>query len=118
MKRLSSSFKWAFCGIINVFCKEQNFRIHTFIALCVVVAGILFKITAVEWSIVLICIGLVMSLECVNTAIEKLCDLYSTEKDEKIKTIKDISAGAVLISAIASSVVGMIIFFKYIFPIF
>ncbi len=117
MKRLCSSFKCAVCGIINIFRTEKNFKIHTFIALCVITAGGVFKITAYEWMAVMLCIGLVMALEGVNTAVEKLCDLYTMENNHKIKEIKDISAGAVLISATASAAVGMIIFLKYIIRI-
>lgn len=81
----------------------------------VIVAGFFFKITEIEWLIVLLASALVLSLEALNSAIERVCDLYSEEKNLKIKVIKDISAGAVLIAAIFALAIGVIVFWKYIF---
>ena len=87
-------------------------RIHLCVAIDVILAGILTKITAVEWMAVIICIGLVTALECLNTALESLCDTVHPEKSEGIRIAKDAAAGAVLCAAIASAVVGGIIFFR------
>jgi len=110
IKKQLMSFKYAFNGL-KIFIKEEhNAIIHLFIACCVVIAGFLFKISIVEWIAVIFCIALVLALELINSAIEKTIDFISEEKNETFKKIKDLSAGAVLIAAIASAVVGGIIF--------
>ncbi|MBR6801550.1 MAG: diacylglycerol kinase family protein [Eubacteriaceae bacterium] len=118
MKRLCSSFKCAICGIINTFGSERNFRIHTFVAFTVVIAGIYFHITPSEWNTVILCIGMVMGMECMNTAVEKTVDIIIPEYDERAKIIKDASAAGVLISAVSAAAAGVGIFLKYIINIF
>ncbi len=118
MKRLSSSFYHAFCGIIKTFVSEPNFRIHSFFAVGVIVAGFVFGIKPYEWLAVVFATGLVMAMECVNTAVEKTVDMITPDYDERAKFIKDASAAGVLISAITAAVVGFIVFFKYIILIF
>lgn len=104
------SFKYAFNGLKVLLSQEHNIRIHLIISIFAVIIGILLNISAVEWLIILALIGLVLSLEAINSAIEKLCDFVSPEWDKAIKGIKDISAAAVLIAAIISAICGMIIF--------
>lgn len=72
--------------------------------------GIFFKISNIEAIILVLTIFLVFIAEFINTAIEKLADLYTTEYNENIKIIKDIGAGSVTISVIASVIVGVIMF--------
>jgi len=81
----------------------------------VLIAGILFQISTLEWAIVLFCIGWVFALELINSAIENTADLVSKEKNDAIKKIKDLSAGAVLVAAIASATIGLIIFLPKLF---
>ena len=109
-KKLINSFKYAFRGIITALKKEQNMKIHFIIALCVIIAGIILKISTMEWLICLILIGLVISLELVNTALEQTVDIAMPEINEKAKIAKDVAAGAVLVSAIISAIIGLIIF--------
>ncbi len=118
MKRLSSSFYNAFCGIIKTFRSEANFKIHTFFAVSVITAGFLFHIKPYEWLMVILSTGLVMGMECMNTAVEKTVDMISREYDERAKFIKDASAAGVLIVAISAAAVGIIIFGKYIIEFF
>lgn len=106
------SFKYAFDGIFDTIRTERNMRVHLSFAFYVILAGFVTNITATEWAAVLICIGIVTALECLNTAVESLCDTVCTEKSKGIKTSKDAAAGAVLSAAIASAVVGGIIFFN------
>jgi diacylglycerol kinase len=113
-KRLVS-FQYAFNGLKILIKEEHNARIHLFITCCVLIAGVVFKISIVEWITVIFCIGLVFALELINSAIENTADFISKEKNETIKKIKDLSAGAVLIAAIASAVIGLIIFLPRIF---
>lgn len=106
------SFQFAFRGIAGTIISERNMRVHLCFAFYVIIASFVTHISVLEWTAVLICIGLVMSLECFNTAVESLCDTLSPEKSEGIRITKDASAGAVLCSAIASLVVGCIVFFN------
>ena len=107
---LANAFKNAFTGLCYFFSKERNGRIQAVIALFVVIVSVVLKISAMEWIIIMICIAAVLSLEMVNSSIEKLCDLVHTEYHPVIKTVKDVSAAAVLWVSIISAVVGTIIF--------
>ena len=110
MQRLFNSFKFAFRGLFFALKSEKNLQIHVIISILVIVAGIFLKISATEWLTVLLCIGLVISAELMNTAIEKLCDFVCQQKNTEIGHIKDISAAAVTVCAIISAVAGIIIF--------
>ena len=105
-----NSFKYAFEGILSALKTERNLKIHIFIMIFVIIMGIILKISTIEWCICIILFGLVISLELLNTAIETVVDIAMPEINEKAKKAKDISASAVLVSAIASAVIGFIIF--------
>ena len=113
MKAFLRSFYFAFSGLKQLLLKERNFKIHLLALIVVIIGGLYFQITSIEWSIVLTVSALVISLEAINTAIEKLCDLYSSESNEKIKLIKDVAAAAVLIVSIFALVIACFIFGKY-----
>ena len=117
-KKLKNSFKYAFCGIITALKKEQNMKIHFTIAILVIIVGIILKISTIEWIICLILIGIVISLELVNTAIEQVVDIAMPEINEKAKIAKDVAAGAVLMVAIISLICGLIIFIPKIINLF
>ena len=102
MKKFVNSFKYAFCGIKETVRQEQNLKIHLLMMILVIIAGIIFRINKIEWIICIILFGLVISAELFNTAIENVVDLITKEKD--------VAAGAVLVFAIASAIVGLIIF--------
>ena len=102
-------FKPAFHGIRNLI-RDKNFIIHLVIAGFVVTAALIFSISPIEWLIILLCIGLVLTAEGFNSAIETLCDLTESRNNDKIKKIKDISAASVLIAAIVTVIAGLIIF--------
>lgn len=107
---LYQSFGYAFEGIFTCIRKERNMKIHCMAAGCVVVAGLLLGISAVEWCICLLLFGLVMALELVNTAVESVVDLVTEERKPLAKIAKDTAAGAVLIAAIMAAIIGIIIF--------
>jgi len=109
-KPLVQSFGFAFQGIGAVIRKERNFKIHMTMAVMVVLAGIVCRISVTEWCICLILFALVMSLEMVNTSIEAVVDLVTEERKPLAKLAKDTAAGAVLISAILAAIIGLIIF--------
>jgi diacylglycerol kinase (ATP) len=110
LNKLINSFKYAIDGIKIAIKTEQNLRIHITIMILVIIAGIILKISKIEWIICIILFGFVISLELVNTAIENTVDLITMEKNPKAKIAKDVSAAAVLVAAGMSAIVGLIIF--------
>jgi len=108
------SFRHALDGIIYVFRTQPNFRIHSIVGFCAIFAGWLFRITRTEWLILLFTVFIVFATEMVNTAIESMTDLITTEHRQQAKIAKDVSAGMVLISAIGASIVGLVIFMPYV----
>ena len=109
-KKLINSFKYAISGIITSFRTERNMKIHILVMILVIIAGIVFKLSLLDWIILVIMFGLVISAELFNTAIETTIDMITKEKNEKAKIAKDVAAGAVLVLAIVSVIVGLIIF--------
>ena len=109
-KKLINSFKCAIQGIKQAVKTERNVKIHITIMILVIIAGIVLKINTQEWIICIILFGLVISLELVNSAIEATVDIAMPEINEKAKVAKDVAAGAVLVSAIASAIIGLITF--------
>ena len=108
------SFTDAFRGIFLLIKSERNFQIHIVALICVCAAGFYFEINRFEWIVIVLTSALVIGLEGLNAALEKLCDEVTEERKESIRTIKDIAAGAVLIGAIAAVVVAGLIFSRYI----
>lgn len=109
------SFRYAFRGIVALLIHEHNARIHLFILIIVIIAGLLFRITETDWMAILFVTGLVFITECFNTAVEYLSDQITAEENENIRRAKDVAAAGVLISALISAVTGIIIFLPEIF---
>lgn len=109
---------YAFRGIKELIKSEPNARIHLIATVCVVLAGLYFKLSLTEWMAIIIVIGGVFSAEAVNSALETLCDLVSPGFHPFVKRIKDLAAGAVLLVAIAAASVGLIIFVPKILTLF
>ena len=109
-KRLINSFKYASEGIKQSYKGEQNLKIHTFIAILVIVFGFFLKINYFEWLVCLILIGLVLMTEFFNTAIEYVVDLASPRIHPLAKAAKDTASAGVLMMAILSAIIGLIIF--------
>jgi len=107
---LSGSLRNAFSGIATLLRLERNAKIHLFILVLVIVAGVLLKISPAHWIAVSLAAGFVIAAESFNTAIEALCDAVKPEFDPEIRKAKDLAAAGVLISAIASAVTGLIVF--------
>ena len=108
--KLIKSFAFALNGLKACFCSETNFKIHLLFAAIAVSFGIGFKISDTQWLAIIFCIASVIALEMLNTAIEKLCDVVHKDFHPEIKKVKDISAGAVLVAAVCSLIVGAVIF--------
>lgn len=104
------SFKYAANGIAECFRQGRNVKVQTAAAALVVVLGLALGLAPWEWCAVLICCGLVIGGECLNTAIEDAVDLACDRIDPLAKAAKDLAAGGVLVFALASLVVGCIVF--------
>jgi len=115
MIKLLKAFGFALNGLFVFFRYETNGRIQGVVAVAVVALSAWLKISPHEWIVVLTCIALVIGLEMINSAIEKVCNLISAEFHPTIKIIKDICAGAVLWATIFSIIMGCIIFLPKIF---
>jgi diacylglycerol kinase len=104
------SFSFAFKGIYLLFKNENNARVHLLASLLVVIAGAFSHLDKTEWLWISLAITLVWVTEAVNTAIEKIVDLYSPEFNPRAGVIKDLAAGAVLMTAIFALLVACLIF--------
>lgn len=108
--RLAKSFYNALLGIYYCVKHERNMKIHLCCALAVCLAGCYFQLSKIEWLILSLTIALVIALEIVNTAIERVIDLLSPTFHPLAKVAKNSAAGAVLVMALASLVVGYLLF--------
>lgn len=106
---LLRSFRFAARGVREMIRSGRNVRIHFAATIAVVIAGFVLKVTAVEWSALVLAIGIVWSAEGLNTAVEILADRVSRERDDLIGRAKDAAAGAVLLAAIAAAIVGVLV---------
>lgn len=109
-KNVISSFKYAFQGMFSALKTERNLKIHVTIMILVIIAGIVLKISKIEWIICIILFGLVIGGEMFNSAIETVVDIAMPDINSKAKFAKDAAAGAVLVFAIASAIIGFMIF--------
>lgn len=107
------SFKYAVEGIWLALKEEPNLLFHLLAGLIVVILGTILNITTVEWLILILTIGLVISLELTNTAIEELVDSFTEDEHPAAKKAKDVAAGAVLIASITAIIIGLLIFLPY-----
>lgn len=110
LKKRIKSFEYAFAGLRVLLREEHNSRIHLAVAVCVVVAGVFFHISPMEWIAVVIVIGMVIASEIINSSLERTADFIKAERDDRKRDIKDLGAAAVLVSAITAAIVGMIVF--------
>jgi len=106
---------YALKGAFLLIRTEASIKVQICIALVVTAGGFYFEISPTEWILQILAIALVLGIEGLNTAIEKLADFIHPEFDEKIGFIKDISAGAVMLVSIASTIIGLIIYLPKIF---
>lgn len=109
-KKRIKSFSYAFKGIFYMMSTQHNFWIQIIMGLLAVFLGLVLNINSFEWGLVVLSCGMVLTAETFNSAIETLADAVNPEYDPKMGLIKDLAAGAVLISAIAAAIVGLIIF--------
>lgn len=109
-KRLIRSFRHAINGLLYLAKYERNFKIHLTILLLITAVGLYLKFSLIEFSLVVLASALVLITEAINSGIEIILDIIYPQHNGKSKIIKDALAGAVLISAIAAIIIGIIIF--------
>jgi len=114
MKKFLRSFYYALHGIWKAVEEERNLKVQLLMLVVVVFAGFYYRITDLEWMFVIFSSGLVISLELINSSLERVVDLISKELNILAGKAKDIAAGAVLVASTASLIVGILIFKKYI----
>ena len=109
------SIGFAFKGALLLLKTESSIQIQFVIAVLLTIAGFYFDISAAEWILQIFAIGLVMSIEGLNTALEEIADFVHPEHHTKIGFIKDVAAGAVFIAAVAAIIIGLIIYLPKLF---
>ncbi len=110
MQKLINSFKAAFSGLKNTLIKETSFKIMLLIAVLVVVAMFYFQTSRLEKVALLLIIFSVLTLELINSVIERILDFLHPLPNEKIKIIKDLMAAIVLVASFGAAIIGLIIF--------
>ena len=103
------SFKVAFSGIWYALKTQRNAQIHVLVAVAIIAMALMLNITLTEWAILALTTGFVIAAELLNTATEAAMDFATTEFNPQVKIVKDVAAGAVLISAMTAVVVGLLI---------
>ena len=104
------SISFALKGAYKLITTEHSIMIQFSIAILLVIAGFYFHISREEWMMQTLAVGLVLGIESLNTAVEKIADFIHPEFHERIGFIKDIAAGAVMFAATAAIVVGLLIY--------
>lgn len=109
----SKSLIYALKGAFKLITTEHSIMVQSFIGILMTVAGFYYSITKTEWMFQIFAIGLILSIEGLNTAVEKMADFVHPNHHHKIGFIKDIAAGAVLFAAFAGVAIGIIIYLPY-----
>ncbi|PIT86735.1 MAG: diacylglycerol kinase [Candidatus Magasanikbacteria bacterium CG10_big_fil_rev_8_21_14_0_10_43_6] len=118
IKRFIGSFKDASRGVRYAFSHEQNFRIQIYTAIFILLVSLVLSISKGDLVVVLLLITLVLLLELLNTAVEKMLDLLKPRMSLHVEVIKDVMAAVVLTASLCSLIVGIIIFYPYLVELF
>ena len=110
------SIRYAVAGLRVLLQSQYNARIHTAATIAVVIAALVVRVSPLEWTLLVLAIGMVWAMEALNTAIELLADEISLEQRPRIGQAKDVAAFGVLASAIAAVLIGLFIFLPRLFP--
>ncbi len=108
--KIIRKFNYAIKGLSISLKEEKSLVVHFIVALIAIIVGLILQINPLSWAILMICIGVVISSELINTAIENIIDMVAFKFNINAKKIKDISAAATLILAIIAIIVGLLIF--------
>lgn len=106
-------FNYAFQGLFVLFSKDSKFLIHSIFAIIAIILGLILGITAIEWLLIIIAIGLVSAFEAMNTAVEFVVDLITKDYHELAKKAKDTAASSVVLASIVALAIGVIVFLPY-----
>lgn len=110
MRKFIRGFGYAFAGICHAFKTERNLRFHLTAAIIVSIAALLTGFSPIEWTILFILFGGMFALEIMNTAVERAVDLVTSKRHPLARQAKDLAAGAVLVFAIVSVIIGLLLF--------
>jgi len=113
--RLFKSFTYAFQGLFRVLREEQNLKLQLIAAVLVIALGVYFGISHIEWALLLLAIFLVILMEIINSAIERVSDVLKPRIHSYVKEIKDIMAAAVMMASLLAIIMGVIIFYPHLF---
>ncbi|MCD8825965.1 diacylglycerol kinase family protein [Staphylococcus gallinarum] len=108
-------FKYAFQGMMILFKKDSKFFMHVLVGIVTIICGWFFQISTLDWLMIVIAIGLVLAFEAINTAVEYVVDLVTTEYDPLAKHAKDVAAFSVMLASIVALVIGLVVFLPYLF---
>ncbi len=117
MNSLFKAFRYAFAGMHQFFKYDRNGKIHLWVTVLVTAAGFYFSISLTEWCLILLCVALVIGMEMMNHALEKLSDAVDTQPHPLIKIAKDVAAAAVLWCVIIAVIIGLMLFLPKIFKV-
>jgi undecaprenol kinase len=106
---VGAAFGYAFAGLSTAWRSERNLRIHTAIALVVVIAGTMLRLRPLAWGLLVFAIGFVLVTELLNSAIEAVVDLVSPHDDPLAKRAKDVGAAAVLVASLTAATIGVLV---------
>ncbi len=110
VKRLLKSFRYAFIGLRLAWAEGINFKIEVAVTVLVLILSVALHLPSIEFALVILAISGVLAIEAFNTALEELCDKFQSTHDPHIARIKDLSASAVLLTAIGALVIGLLVF--------
>lgn len=110
MKTWLQRFACAFRGLGHVLMRDPSGRVHAVCAVAVVAMALWLRVSAVEWAVLSLATGAVIAAETLNSAIERLADRVTTEREESIRLLKDAAAGGVLAAAIGAALAALAIF--------
>lgn len=113
-KQFQRSLKHAIRGMVVVFGSEQSFRLQVFAAILVLALAVWFRIEPFEWIILLLLIGIILSLELINSIFERIVDSFKPRIHPIVRDIKDIMAAAVLVMSLLAIFVGAVIFYPHV----
>lgn len=108
------SFYYALQGLQTAYQEERNIRSHCLSALIVIILGLFFPLSAIEWALLILVICLVIILELINTIIENVVDFITDDIHPQAKKIKDMAAASVLVTSMLATIIGLIVFGRHI----
>lgn len=117
-KKNRVGLRYAVNGLKYAYKNEINIRIHFIIAFFVIVFGFVFSVSKLEWVLLLLMIGFVITAELLNTAVETMLDYLAPDRHVKVGAIKDLTASAVLVASLIAAIVGIIIFLPKVITLF